>query len=35
MPDNLIPLDIRGSDLLAVELDELDVEPVVVRRINR
>jgi hypothetical protein len=35
MPDNLIPLDIRGSSLLAVELDAMDVERVVIRRIMR
>lgn len=35
MPANLTPLDIRGDLLLGVERDPLDVERVVIRRIQR
>src|SRR5687768_10355608 len=35
MPTNLLPLDIRGDRILAVQRDEFDVESVVVRTVAR
>lgn len=35
MPDSLLPLDLRGDRVLAVQRDEFDVESVVVRTIVR